>query len=113
MLLTAGQCADSPIAQDLVLDWLEAADYCLADRAYDTDDFLELLSRYDVIPVIPSHGRRAAKRDYDEHIYKDRHLIECFIGKIKHFRRIFTRFDKLEISYTSFLYFAFTLIWLR
>ena len=112
-ILTAGQCADSPQAQTLVQAWLAEADYCLADRAYDTDDLLELLSEYEVIPVIPSHGRRASKRAYDTHIYQDRHLIECFIGKIKQYRRIFTRYDKLATSYASFLYFAFTLIWLH
>ena len=47
------------------------------------------------------------------YLYRERHLVECFIGKIKHFRRIFSRFDKLANRYLGFLYFASALIWLR
>ena len=50
---------------------------------------------------------------YDKHLYKERNLVERFINKIKHFRRIFSRFDKLDCSYLGFLHFVSTLIWLR
>lgn len=50
--------------------------------------------------------------DY-EHLYKKRHLIECQIGKLKHFRRVFSRFAKLAKNYLSFIYFASTIIGLR
>ncbi len=51
--------------------------------------------------------------DYDHHLYKERHLVECFINKIKHYRRIFSRFDKLAQRYLGFLSLAGALIWLR
>ena len=44
---------------------------------------------------------------------KSGHLVECFFNKLKHFRRCFSRFDKLARNYLSFLHFASTLIWLR
>jgi transposase len=113
LLLTAGQCHDSPQARKLVQDWLDKGHYCLADKAYDSDDLLKLLAEHEVIPVIPASGRRAAKREYDTHLYKERHLVECFIGKIKHYRGIFTRYAKLDERYLAFLHFASTLIWLR
>lgn len=46
-------------------------------------------------------------------MYKERHLVECLIGKVKHYRRIFSRFDKLANRYLSFLSFVAALIWLR
>ena len=49
----------------------------------------------------------------DAHLYKERHLIECFINKIKWYRRIFSRFDKLSSRFRGFLSFVASLIWLR
>jgi transposase len=63
--------------------------------------------------VIPPRSNRKEPRDYDQHRYRERHLIECFMGKIKHFRRIFSRFDKLDRSFLGFLGFVAALIWLR
>jgi transposase len=63
--------------------------------------------------VIPSRTNRKQQRGIDEHLYKERHLIECCIGKLKHFRRVFSRFDKLAKNYLSFIYFASTIVWLR
>ncbi|MFL6331948.1 MAG: IS5/IS1182 family transposase, partial [Pyrinomonadaceae bacterium] len=52
-------------------------------------------------------------REYDRHLYRERHLVECFIGKIKHYRRVFSRFEKLSKNYLGFLSFVSALIWLR
>jgi len=52
-------------------------------------------------------------REYDKWVYRERHLVECFINKIKHFRRIFSRFEKLDRSFLGFLHFVSTLVWLR
>ncbi|MBK2357825.1 transposase, partial [Francisella hispaniensis] len=49
----------------------------------------------------------------DWHIYKERHLIENFFSKIKHFRRIFSRFDKTCSAFLGFIALTSTLIWLR
>jgi transposase len=54
-----------------------------------------------------------AERPYDRWLYRERHLIECFINKLKHFRRVFSPFDKLASRYMGFLLFASSLIWLR
>jgi transposase len=63
--------------------------------------------------VIPPKSNRNDSKDYDKALYKERKLIERFIGKLKHFRRIFSRFDKLARNYLSFLHFASVLSWLR
>ncbi len=48
-------------------------------------------------------------REYDRHLYRERYLIECFINKIKHYRRVFSRFEKLSTNYLGFLSFVSTL----
>lgn len=85
----------------------------IADKAYDSDEFLHFILKLDANPVIPPHANRRKSREYDKHLYRERHLVECFIGKIKHYRRIFSRFDKLAKRYLGFLQFAAALIWIR
>ncbi|WCR59361.1 MAG: hypothetical protein PG978_000797 [Wolbachia endosymbiont of Ctenocephalides felis wCfeF] len=62
--------------------------------------------------VIPPKRNRKVQRGYDKHVYKERHLIECFFGKIKNFRRIFSRFDKTAEVFMGFLNFVGALVWL-
>ena len=89
------------------------SEYVIADRAYDSNRFLESIIRSGAVPVTPPRSNRKAPHTYDEYLYRERHLVECFIGKIKHFRRIFSRFDKLANRYLGFLHFVGALIWLR
>ena len=65
------------------------------------------------IPVIHARKNRTQSCDFDAHLYKERHLIECFINKIKWYRRIFVRYEKLDSRYMSFLFLVSALIWLR
>jgi transposase len=85
----------------------------IADRAYDDADFIGIIVAARAEVVIPPRQNRKQQRDYDKHWYKERHLVECFINKIKHFRRIFSRYEKLAKRYLGFLSFVGTLIWLR
>jgi transposase len=111
LYLTAGQRHDILKAYDLIddLDF----DFVIADRSYGAQDFLAEIRASGAEPVIPPKKNAKEPREYDEWRYQERHLIECFIGKIKHFRRIFSRFDKLANRYLGFLQFGSTLIWLR
>ncbi len=109
--LTAGQRHDITQGEALY-DGFEC-EYVIADRSYDADDFLQLIIDSGAIPVIPPRKNRVEQRDYDTHLYKERHLVECFIGKIKHYRRIFSRFEKLAHRFLGFLSFVGALIWLR
>jgi transposase len=63
--------------------------------------------------VIPPEKSRTEMREYDRHLYRERHLIECFIGKIKQYRRVFSRFEKLSKNYLGFLSFVSAPVWLR
>ena len=109
--MTAGQVHDVTRAAELI-SGIES-DHVIADRAYDSHEFRELVITNGAIPVIPSRSNRREPHSYDEYIYRERHLVECLIGKIKHYRRIFSRFDKLASRYLGFLQFVGALIWLR
>jgi len=85
----------------------------IADKAYDSDDFLKVVVTYGAVPVIPPRSNRKISRQYDKHLYRERHLVECFINKIKHYRHIFSRFDKLANRYLGFISFVGALICLR
>ncbi len=109
--LSAGQKHDITEAEALIADY--SSENVIADKAYDSDQFLQIITENGAVAVIPPSSRRIDQRNYDKHLYRERHLVECFIGKIKQYRRIFSRFDKLANSYLSFLQFVGALIWLR
>ena len=75
--------------------------------------FADTFWKLGMMPVIPPRSNRKEPADYDRHLYRERHLVECFINKIKHYRRIFSRFEKLDTRYLGFLHFTAALIWLR
>ena len=110
-ILTGGQDSDIGQAGHLLVGIQAGA--LLADKGYDADALLNTLRENQMEAVIPPKANRTVQRPYDEHLYKERHLIECFFGKIKHYRRIFSRYEKLAINYLSMLSFVGALIWLR
>ncbi len=110
-ILTGGERNDITQAQQLIENF--AADYVIADKGYDSEAFILKLKEQNSEAVIPSRINHKVQREIDKHLYKERHLIENQIGKLKHFRRVFSRFDKLAKNYLSFIYFASTVVWLR
>ena len=111
MILTAGQVHESTQAANLV-DGLTLISL-IADKGYDADHFRVLLADAEVDVVIPPLGSRKAEIAYDGNAYKLRYRIECFFNKLKHYRRIATRFEKLARNFRSMLCLAAAMIWLR
>jgi transposase len=109
--LTAGQASDIGQGPALIQDF--SCDFVIADKGYDSDAFVAQIQAQGATAVIPPRSNRKEQRQYDKHLYRERHLVECFINKLKHFRRVFSRFDKFAKNYLSFVYFASALIWLR
>jgi transposase len=109
--LTPGQQHDVTQAPQL-LEGFEHTNI-IADKGYDSQSLIEQLKQQSCTPVIPPKSDRLLPREYDHHLYKECHLIECFFNKIKHFRRIFSRFDKAASTFLAFLHFVSALIWLR
>jgi len=85
----------------------------IADKGYDNDGFRAHLAEAEIDAVIPPLGSRTVEIAYDQNAYGLRHRIECFINKIKHYRRIATRFEKTACSFFSMLCLAAAMIWLR
>jgi len=99
LMLTAGQIHDLACARDLI----ENADpeALIADKAYDADPLINSLTEREITPVIPPKSNRKTKRDCDFALYRERNLIERFFNKIKHFRAIATRYDKLARNFLA------------
>ena len=116
-LLTAGQAHDL-LGADAFLPHLAAdtllADTLLADKAFDADArVIEPLAAANKVAVIPSKSNRTAPRPYDKELYKERHLIENFFCKLKHFRAIATRYDKLARNFLAGIHLVASIIWLN
>jgi transposase len=111
LILTPGQTADITQAEALVTSI--PVKVLLADKGYDSQDFIDFLQEEGIEPLIPSRSNARQPRTYDKVVYKERHLIECFFNKIKHYRRVFSRFDKKALNFLSFLHFVSVLSWTR
>ena len=100
--LTAGQQGDAPHALPL-LDRL-ATTAVIADKAYDTDAILEAVAAGGALAVIPPKATRLDQRATDWQLYQQRHKIEILFGFMKHYRRVFARFEKLARRYLAFVH---------
>ncbi len=108
--LTGGEAGDSPQALPLLGDLQPAS--LSADKAYDTDAILQHLADQGIGAVIPPRRHRRVQRRFDRDHYKNRNLIERFFCRIKQFRRIATRYDKLAERFASFVAITAAVIWL-
>lgn len=111
LILTGGERNDITQAEALLtgLNYQQV----IADKGYDADHLLAFIRQHNAVAVIPARHNRNPGRSHDPWLYRERHLVECFVNKIKHFRRVFSRFDKLASRFHGFLHFVSTLIWLR
>lgn len=111
LIVTPGQTSDFTTAEELI--GTANGSYIIADKGYDSDVIRAKISSQNCTPVIPGKSNRKVRIEYDKHIYKERNLVECFFSKLKHFRRVFSRFDKSKRNFTAFLSFVGAILWLR
>jgi transposase len=109
--LSAGQAHDITQAHQLV-DGLAAA-AIIADTAYDAGHFRDAIAAKKALAVIPSNPSRAQSFPLDKELYKERHLIECCFNKLKHFRRVATRYEKTARNFLAIIIVAAIAMWLR
>jgi transposase len=112
LLLSAGQASDMAAVPQLLVG-LPTPTTVVADRGYDSNAVLDLIAGSGAKPNIPSCSRRIVRRSVDPAIYRQRNLIERFFCKLKQFRRIATRFDKLARNFLAAVLIASTRLWLR
>ena len=109
MILTGGERND--ITQiEALLDGFKA-DHVLADQGYDGARTMEAVAQCGAEPVVPRRATTASWRSFDPILYKDRNAVERFFSKIKHFRHIATRYDKLARNDLGFANLICALKW--
>ena len=111
LVLTPGQCGDAPLAPTL-LEGL-APRRVLADKAYDSNALRALIASMSAEAVIPCNPTRKRPIPYDFEAYKMRNTVERCFNKLKHFRRIATRFDRRAVNFLSFIHLAAAMLWMR
>jgi len=83
------------------------------DKGYDSDAIRAYVNQLGGIAVIAVNSSRSIKPAFDEHLYRERHRIENLFAKLKAFRRIATRYEKLHSTFAAMLSLACILIWLK
>lgn len=101
LVLTGGQAGDAPVGEELLLEVLarEQIKAVGADRAYDSDAIRALLAAAGKEAVIPPRSNRRAPADYDKEKYKGRNKVERLFNRLKNYRAIATRYDKLAAMF--------------
>lgn len=110
--ITGGEVHDCKVAPEFVLK-LPAADYTIADKGYDCEMLRQIIREKSSVPIIPrKNNSLIGNSDMDWSLYKYRHLVENLFARIKHFRAIATRYDKLKRNYASMVALACGFLWL-
>ncbi len=110
MLLSEGQMSDYK-GTALMLDALPKAKALLGDRGYDADWLRQALTERGIEPCIPSKINRKVPIPHDRQLYRQRHRIENMFGRLKDWRRIHTRYDKLAANFLGNVHLAAAIMW--
>ncbi len=112
--LSPGQAGDAPYGRQLLRELGPLADHDLLpddlalvmDRAYEGDETRRLATDLGFLPVVPPRSDRCEPWDYDRELYKRRNEVERLFRRLKGWRRVYTRFDKLDVMYWAFVLLA-------
>ncbi|WP_211204088.1 IS5 family transposase [Denitrovibrio acetiphilus] len=110
-ILTGGQESEYAQADNLIAGFSPA--YVIADRGYDSNAFVSSIIQAGAVAVIPPKCNRLEQRKYDKHLYKERNLVERLFQRMKEFRRIATRYEKLARNYEAMVTLVAVIIWLK
>jgi transposase len=109
--ITGGQRSDYRQALGLIAG--KRMKVLIADKGYDASYMVEAGEKVGAKVVIPPRKNRKVQREYDKELYKERNIIERMFNKMKHFRRVATRYDKLAVTYLGFVFFVAACLWLN
>jgi transposase len=106
--LSPGQASDSVEGRKLLRNWKDRPQMLplAMDKAYEGYETRQLVIELGMIPVVPPKSNRIEPWEYDRELYKRRNEIERLFRRLKGFRRIFSRFEKLDIMFIAFIQFA-------
>ena len=110
--LTGGEVHDSKVAPELIAE-LPVSEYVIADKGYDSESIREAIREKSSIPIIPRRqNSKTGNDDIDWCLYKYRHLVENVFARLKQFRALATRYDKLKRNYEAVVAMACSYLWL-
>ncbi len=112
LLLSRGNLNDITLAPRLVDGLTLAKCFVLADKGYDSSDFVQLIEDSGGSAVIPPRSNARNSREYDKEMYKRRNLVERFFNRMKQFRRFATRYEKTAKSFLSLVHFVAVFVWI-
>lgn len=111
--VTGGEVHDAKVANRLIAK-IGEAEHFIADKGYDSEAIRQQARVIGMNPVIPRKSNsKKPNPEFDPHLYKLRHLVENLFARLKHFRSIATRFEKLARNFKSMVYLACSVIWLK
>jgi transposase len=115
VVLTPGQTGDAPTYPALIEAVPEECpvEAAAGDKGYDSDAIQADLKERGIEPVIPSLACRKEPIPYDKKTYRQRNRVERFLSKLKQFRRVATRYDKLDVMFLGFIHLTAALISIR
>ena len=113
--ITAGPVGDAPVGEALIdaLDPCDGIRYAAMDKVYDSNAIRAKLDAKGITPVIPPKSNRLEIIIYDQERYKQRNKVERLFNKLKQFRRVATRYEKLKANVLAFVTVALIVIMLR
>lgn len=109
--ITEGNCHDITQAERLLSG--KESKNVIADKGYDSNSLRALILDSGRTAVLPGRSCRREEIVYDEHLYKERHLVENYFGRIKQYRRVATRYEAKVELYRAMVVLASILVWLR
>lgn len=109
-LLTGGERNDCTQAVELIEGFQPS--HVLADKGYDTITIINAVNSIKAIPVIPPRKCRREQPHYDKQVYKQRNVVERTFNKLKHWRRLATRYDRRAAYFSAFIHLAGIILWL-
>lgn len=111
--ITGGEVHDVKAAPEIIRK-VDRAEHLIGDKGYDSEEIREQARSQKMNPVIPRKSNsKKPNPEFDSHLYKMRHLVENLFARLKHYRSIATRFEKLARNFRSLLYLACSMIWVK
>jgi len=111
-ILTGANVSDFDQAKPLLRSHLRPGTQAIMDKGYDSDAIRAYVNQLGGVAVIAIHPRRTMQPPFDEHLYRERHRIENLFARLKAFRRIATRYEKLHTCFAAMVSLACILVWL-
>ena len=112
-ILTGANVSDFDQCKPLLKAHLRENAFAIMDTGYDSDAIRAYVNQLGGIAVIALHPNRSQKPAFDEHLYCERHRIENLFSRLKSYRRIATRYEKLHVTFAAMVSLACILVWLK